>query len=334
LEISLSTGTCKIHINESVKNLENDLREGKNVILTDKTVRHIYGDLFSDYDVIEIGLGEKIKNLKTVGKICQRYLELEVDRFSSVLGIGGGVVCNITGFAASTYMRGLRFGFVPSTLVAQVDARINVINVKGYKNIVGVFRQPRFVLVDFRFLRTLPKRELRCGISEIIKHALINSCTLLYYLEKEWQSLLSLKNDAMQRVIDESIAIKSEVVQADEKEAGKRRMLDFGHMCIAFKNRDARPKDYLSIQNIPRPGHADLVAFHKYGGFNDPRGGGQFSGRLTAGLVSVGVIAKEQSTINFHTGDPVKICVEGRHDVLYCVENACDYRGRSSSRAC
>ena len=232
LEISLSTGTCKIHVNESIKNLEKYLSNGRNVILTDKTVRHIYGDFFSNYDVIEIGLGEKIKNLKTVERIYQRFLELEMDRFSFVIGIGGGVVCDIAGFVASTYMRGLRFGFVPSTLVAQVDASIggkNGINVKGYKNIVGVFNQPRFVLVDLKFLNTLPKKELQCGVAEIIKHALIKNRPLFDYIEKEWQSILSLSDDVVERVVVESIKLKSEIVQIDEKEAEGRKKLNFGH---------------------------------------------------------------------------------------------------------
>ena len=232
LEISLSTGTCKIHVNESIKNLEKYLSNGRNVILTDKTVRHIYGDFFSNYDVIEIGVGEKIKNIKTVERIYQRFLELEMDRFSFVIGIGGGVVCDIAGFVASTYMRGLHFGFVPSTLVAQVDASIggkNGINVKGYKNIVGVFNQPRFVLVDLKFLNTLPKKELQCGVAEIIKHALIKNRPLFDYIEKEWQSILSLSDDVVERVVVESIKLKSEIVQIDEKEAEGRKKLNFGH---------------------------------------------------------------------------------------------------------
>jgi len=164
------------------------------VIITDKNVRQLYGHLFPVPEVIEIGIGEGVKTLETVEEIYQKFLDLELDRSSFVVGIGGGVVCDITGFCASTYMRGLRFGFVPSTLVAQVDASIggkNGVNFKGYKNIVGIIRQPQFILVDFTLLKTLPDRDFLCGVSEIIKSALIRNKHLFETLEQEHQELLT-----------------------------------------------------------------------------------------------------------------------------------------------
>ncbi|TET67338.1 MAG: 3-dehydroquinate synthase [Candidatus Aminicenantes bacterium] len=231
-EIHVSNGNCQVIIGESIKNLKNYLKSEKNVVITDKNVRHFYEHCFSDFEVIEIGLGEQIKNLETVEEIYQKLLEMEMDRSSFVIGIGGGIVCDVAGFSASTYMRGLGFGFVPSTLLAQVDASIggkNGVNFKGYKNIIGVFNQPQFVLCDIDLLHTLPEKELLCGMAEVVKHALIKNPSYFHYLEQEWSSLLSLKPKTVEKVVDDSIKIKSEIVQEDALESGERRKLNFGH---------------------------------------------------------------------------------------------------------
>ena len=204
MEIQASTGRSQILVDEKLKNLEKYIHCEKFVVITDENVRHFYGDLLSDYDVVVIGMGEKIKTLRTAEEIYQKFLEFEVDRSSFVVGVGGGIVCDITGFAASTFMRGLDFGFVPSTLLAQADAAIggkNGVNFKGYKNIVGVFRQPQFVLLDFDLLKTLPEKERLCGLVEIIKHALIESPSLFDYLEKEYLALLSLQQEAVEKAV-------------------------------------------------------------------------------------------------------------------------------------
>lgn len=232
MEIQASTGRSQILVNEKLKNLKKYITSEKFVVITDENVQRLYRDLLSDYDVIVIGLGEKIKTLQTVEEIYKRFLELEIDRSSFAVGIGGGIVCDITGFAASTYMRGVDFGFVPSTLLAQVDAGIggkNGVNFNGYKNIVGVFKQPQVVLLDFDLLKTLPESERLCGLVEIIKHALIESPSLFDYIEKERRALLSLKRETVEKAVVDSILIKSRIVQADEKEAGERRKLNFGH---------------------------------------------------------------------------------------------------------
>jgi len=182
--------------------------------------------------VIEIGEGEKIKNLTTLKNVFRSFLDLGMDRFSFVIGMGGGVVCDITGLAASTYMRGIRFGLVPTTLLAQVDASIggkNGINLNGYKNIIGVFKQPEFIQCDFAFLKSLQKQELLCGIAEIIKHAAVQSLSLFDFLEHNWQKLLSLQEGVVKKTVEESIRIKSSIVRKDETEKGERRILNFGH---------------------------------------------------------------------------------------------------------
>lgn len=129
-------------------------------------------------------------------------------------------------------MRGVRFGFVSSTLLSQVDASVggkNGVNYGGYKNMVGVFNQPEFVICDMNLLKTLPKREVYCGFAEIVKHALIGDADLFGYLELHYEKALALDTEAIEKVIYDSVVIKSTIVNIDEREEGERRKLNFGH---------------------------------------------------------------------------------------------------------
>ncbi|MFH1227896.1 MAG: 3-dehydroquinate synthase [Planctomycetota bacterium] len=232
LKIKGRYGKSNIILGESITNLGKYCPSGKTVIITDRKVRNIYGNLFPAFDVIEIGAGEQSKTLDTAANIYKKFLELEVDRTSFVVGIGGGIVCDVTGFAASTYMRGIRFGFVPTTLLAQADASIggkNGVNFMRYKNIIGAFNQPQFVLCDFRLLKTLQMRELKCGFAEIIKHAAIGDSALFAYLEKNRARLLSLPKDVIEKVLYNSVSVKAKIVSIDETEQSERRKLNFGH---------------------------------------------------------------------------------------------------------
>ena len=155
-----------------------------------------------------------------------------MDQDSFVIAIGGGFVCDVTGFAASTYMHGIEFGFIPSTFLAQIDASIggeNGINFNGYENLIGVFNQPQFVLCDTDLLLTLPEKEMANGMAELVKHSLIRSASLFEILEQEWPSLLSLDKDILEKVINDSVIIKSWIVQSEALEKGKRTKLHFGH---------------------------------------------------------------------------------------------------------
>ena len=232
LKIEGATGKSSIAVGEPIANVERYCRGGKKVIITDRTVQVLHGPLLPKWEIIEIGQGERNKTLETVAKIYGRFLELGLDRSSCVLGIGGGIVCDIAGFASSTYLRGLHFGFVPTTLLAQVDASIggkNGVNFKGYKNLIGTFRQPEFVLCDFGLLKTLPQTELSNGFSEVIKHAAIADAKLFSYLEKHADAALSLDGAVMEKTVYDSLRIKAAVVRKDETEKGMRRILNFGH---------------------------------------------------------------------------------------------------------
>ncbi len=226
------TGESTLLIGESLENLKQYVRTDEAIIITDAHVCDIYRNMFPPWPIIQIDTGESKKTLETVQSIYHELLALEADRFTYIVGIGGGMVCDVAGFAASTYMRGLRFGFVATTLLSQVDASVggkNGVNFEGYKNIVGVFSQPEFVICDIELLKSLPDKEIRSGLGEIVKHAAIADIDLFDFMESNYESILNLENTAVERLVKDSILIKSEIVNQDEKEAGVRRKLNFGH---------------------------------------------------------------------------------------------------------
>jgi 3-dehydroquinate synthase len=232
LEIRGSTGNSTILIGGTLQNLQEYIDTEEVVIITDKNVRRFYSKYFPHGKVIDIGTGEKIKNLDTVQAIYGKLVELEADRSSFIVGIGGGIVCDIAGFVASTYLRGVRFGFVPTTLLSQVDASVggkNGVNFRGYKNMVGVFNQPEFVICDMNLLKSLPEREIMCGFAEIVKHAAIADASLFSYLEEYYKKALELDTEVIEELVWDSVLIKSSIVNRDEKEKGDRRKLNFGH---------------------------------------------------------------------------------------------------------
>jgi 3-dehydroquinate synthase len=233
-EIRGSTGDSKILIGETLQRLPEYLPAGldRTIIISDKNVCEHYRDEFPTQKVIQIGTGEEIKDLATVQDIYERLLSFEADRSSFIVGIGGGIVCDVAGFVASTFMRGVRFGFVASTLLAQVDASVggkNGVNFHGFKNIVGVFNQPEFVICDVSLLRTLPQREILCGMAETVKHAAVERSDLFAFLEERAHDALTLEPSVVERIIYDSVQLKSAIVNRDEKEQGERRKLNFGH---------------------------------------------------------------------------------------------------------
>lgn len=232
LEIHGEGGDSIILIGARLGELKGLVSGNKVAIITDTNVRHHYIGKFPPWEVIEIGVGEKHKTLDTVRYIYGRLSELELDRFSFIVGIGGGMVCDVAGFAASTYLRGIRFGFVPSTLLAQVDAGVGGktgVNFDGYKNVVGLFSQPDFVLCDTEFLKTLPHKEILCGLAEVVKHAAIGDPVLFSYLEEHCRNMFKPASWVMEKIVHDSLLIKLAVVNRDEREEGERRKLNFGH---------------------------------------------------------------------------------------------------------
>ncbi len=223
----------QVLVGELYLNLPKYLPEGRQIIIvTDTNILEYYNNFVCMYPVIEIGIGETHKNLTTLEHIYERLLHFNADRNSFVVAVGGGIVCDVAGFAASTYMRGIPFGFVSTTLLSQVDASVggkNAINFGGYKNMIGTFNQPRFVLCDTEMTRTLPSREFISGFAEIVKAAAIRDAGLFAYIEQNTDKAVARDSDVILRLVEESVKVKVQVVECDEKEQGERRILNFGH---------------------------------------------------------------------------------------------------------
>ena len=244
-------GSSSIYVGERLKNLENYLPDVQTIIITDENIKKYYQKDFPNVPIITIGTGEGIKTLATIESILKELVHYSCDRSSFIVGIGGGIVCDIVGFAASVFLRGVNFGFVSTSLLSQVDASVggkNGVNLDSYKNMVGVFNQPEFVICDLDLLNTLPKKEISNGLAEIVKHALISDVDMFNFIEKNSQKALCLDYDTILRLVTDSVKIKSQVVQQDEKESNERRKLNFGHT-IGH-----------AIEKIEKKGHGRAVA--------------------------------------------------------------------------
>lgn len=203
------------------------------IIITDKNIAAFYASKFQEYKaVIEIKAGEQSKNTETVHYIIDQLLKHEVHRKSFLLGVGGGMVTDITGYVASTYMRGINFGFAPTSLLGMVDAAIggkNGINYQLQKNLIGTISQPSFILFDRNFLDTLPDDEWSNGFAEIIKYACLFDEGLFNELHDRNIEYYKKNNAALASLISKCVDWKNKIVLTDEHEHGKRKILNFGH---------------------------------------------------------------------------------------------------------
>lgn len=202
------------------------------IILTDENVYEAHGNKFNAYNTIIIKSGEKNKTQQTVNKIIKQLISCRADKGSILIGVGGGVVTDITGFVASIYMRGISFAFVPTTLLAMADASIggkNGINTGVYKNILGVIKQPAFILYDYSFLKTLPEIEWQNGFAEIIKHACIKDLKMFRQLQSHRLNYFKKNKSELSQLVQSNVKIKLKIVRNDEFETGERRLLNFGH---------------------------------------------------------------------------------------------------------
>lgn len=202
------------------------------ILVTDENVFEQQRQKFEGWKTIVIKAGEEHKQQSTVDYIITELIKLEADRKTFVVGVGGGVVTDITGYAASIYMRGLKFGFIPTTVLAMVDASIggkNGVDVGVYKNLAGLIKQPEFLLFDYSMLRTLPNEQWVNGFAEIIKHACIKDATLFSILEKFTLHDFQKDETLLADIIERNVKIKTAVVVEDEFETGDRKLLNFGH---------------------------------------------------------------------------------------------------------
>jgi len=223
----------KILIEESIDNILKLIGHSSSLIVViDKNVNQLYPHLLADYPKIIIHAVESNKTLDTVSDIYEKLIKFGADRHTFLLGIGGGIICDIVGYVASTYMRGVRFGFIATTLMAQVDAAIggkNGVNVHRFKNMVGTFNLPEFVCCDLNMLTTLPTHEINTGFAEIIKYGLIENPSILDFIEEDIKNISIFNYEVYKQLIEQCILIKAGIVNADLQDKGGRRILNFGH---------------------------------------------------------------------------------------------------------
>ncbi|MBN2666133.1 MAG: 3-dehydroquinate synthase [Bacteroidales bacterium] len=208
------------------------LPESGVAILTDRNIFRIYGDKFPDFPVFQVDAGEASKKIRVVESLAGELLETGIDRDGIILGIGGGVVCDLAGFLASIYMRGIRCAYVSTSLLSQVDASTggkNGVNLDGAKNVLGCFKQPEFVICDPEMLETLTEEEYHSGLAELIKTALIGDRKLFELIENNRAGISRRDPGLLSMCISMAVNFKAAVVTEDERETGLRRLLNFGH---------------------------------------------------------------------------------------------------------
>jgi len=201
-------------------------------IITSQQVASLYPCLLGKKKALAIPDSPEVKSLDRVKELYQFFLDLKLDRSSLVIGAGGGSICDLVGFAASTFLRGISFILVPTTLLAQVDAAVGgktALDLGLIKNVIGTFALPQATFVDPKFILTLPEAEILNGLAEVTKHALIASSDLFFFLQENWPRLLSRDLEIMEKVIVASLQIKTSIVSQDAREAGSRRLLNLGH---------------------------------------------------------------------------------------------------------
>ena len=202
------------------------------IFITDENIFAKQPLKFAGKKTISIKAGEQFKNQSAVDDVINQLIELQADRQTFIVGVGGGVVTDIAGYAASVYMRGVKFAFAPTSILAMVDASIggkNGVDVGVYKNLVGVINHPEFLLYDYSFFETLPREEWINGFAEIIKHACIKDADMFSFLEEKSPAEFLASHSAMGKLVERNVDIKYNVVAGDEFETGDRKLLNFGH---------------------------------------------------------------------------------------------------------
>jgi 3-dehydroquinate synthase len=227
-----SNSAVDYYFDSSFSNLKNIADKKTSIVITDENVFHDHQNKFQGWKTIVIKAGEKYKVQFTADLIISQLIQLEAERKTTLIGVGGGVITDLVGYVASVYLRGINFGFVPTSLLGMVDASIggkNGIDVAIYKNMVGSIRQPSFLLYDLSFLKTLPEDEWENGFAEIIKHACIKNAAMFQELETNSIESYQKNKKLLAGLIKRNAVLKTKVVQKDEFEKGDRKLLNFGH---------------------------------------------------------------------------------------------------------
>ena len=232
LNFKFSTTSVDYYFNGSFRQLSAILDKKKTIVLTDENVFDAHQEKFIGWQVIVIEPGEENKVQSTVDQVIDLMIEMAADRTTTLIGVGGGVITDLTGYVAAIFMRGIACGFVPTTLLGMVDASVggkNGIDVGAYKNMVGTIRQPKFLFYDYSFLKSLPESVWSDGFAEIIKHACIKDAVAFKQLADEDIHSIQRQPAILAAIIERNVLLKTKVVQGDEFEKGERKLLNFGH---------------------------------------------------------------------------------------------------------
>ncbi len=230
--LTFPSGEVQYHLNSSFGALDMLIDTKNCILLTDTNIAGLYPHLIAGHKTIIIPAGENNKTIETVQYITEQLVCHQAHKKTFLVGIGGGVVTDIAGFAASIYMRGIPFGFIPTTLLAMVDAAIggkNGVNTGLYKNLLGTIRQPQFILYMPSFLQTLPVEEWNNGFAEVIKYGCLFDKELFEELEQNSIEYYQEHSEALTALIARCTDWKNKVVLADEHEKSERKLLNFGH---------------------------------------------------------------------------------------------------------
>jgi 3-dehydroquinate synthase len=242
IEIKLSSNSYPVYMGNGLLSAtelwQGHLGEGKTLIVSNDVVAPLYLEQLRsalDKRAVEVHIlpdGEQFKTVETWYGIVDKLVDMQARRDANLIALGGGVVGDITGFAAACYMRGIRFLQFPTTLLAQVDASVGgktAINHAKGKNLVGAFHQPAAVIIDPATLASLPEREFNAGLAEVVKYGAIRDVAFFSWLEENVAAIRQRHEDTLSYLIHESVKSKAEIVSRDEKEAGVRALLNFGH---------------------------------------------------------------------------------------------------------
>jgi 3-dehydroquinate synthase len=243
-DIEIGSGNLR----EIVRFCDTDQDDAHCVIITDENVDSLYGEPVAsalveagaEVDILVVEAGEQSKASEVAAELWDQMLDQGTDRKSVVVAVGGGVVGDLAGFVAATFARGLRFVQVPTTLLAQVDSSVGGkvgINLSGGKNMVGAFWQPRGVVIDVEVLDTLPDREYRAGLAEVVKYGVIQDANFFAFLEENVEPINGRDRAVLTRIVERCCRLKADVVEQDEREeTGQRAILNYGHtFCHAFE---------------------------------------------------------------------------------------------------
>ena len=232
LTYKFGSSSTDFYLAYGISHLKKITDPANTIIITDENIYDAHEKRFKNWNTMVLQAGEEFKIQPTIDNIVQQLIAMEADRRTTLVGVGGGVITDLAGYAASVYMRGIRFGFIPTTILGMVDASIggkNGIDVGVYKNLVGIIRQPSFILHDMVFLNSLPDSEWENGFAEVIKHACIKDAAMFSELETKSLKHYQSRQKSICELVQRNAMIKAAVVKRDEFEKGERRLLNFGH---------------------------------------------------------------------------------------------------------